>query len=93
MECPAVSTSKAVREYRACRGEVSAPEQGALAEKKFAPAGTEPSIPRIPHIPRKGRPNPAGAGNVGKEGKHAAASRPVQDDLGQDLVGLGAQMP
>ena len=71
MECSAMSTSPVVKENYACRGEVSAPRQGAVAENKFAPAGTEPDIP---HIPRNAHPDPARSGNVGKEGNGSAGS-------------------
>ena len=72
MEGSAMSTSPAFMGNYACRGGVSASGQGAVAEKTFAPAGTEPDI--IPHIPRNASPDPARSGNVGKEGNGSAGS-------------------
>jgi hypothetical protein len=93
MEGSAMSAAAISDGNQVCRSSVPASEQGEVAEKTFAPAGTGPNIPRIPHFPRDGHPDPAGSGNVGKEGISPAASRPDQNDLGQGLVGLGAQMP
>src|SRR3954447_3359445 len=53
---------------------MSAPWQGALTEKKFAPARTDQNIPHFPHNPRGGHPNLEGLGNVGKEGKRSTAN-------------------
>ena len=93
MECSAMSTAAIFTKNRACRGGVSAPGQGTVAKEKFAPAGTEPNIPLFPHFPRNGHPDPAGSGNVGKEGNVSAASRPVRINLGWGLTGLRAQIP
>jgi hypothetical protein len=90
MEGSAMSTSPAVTRNCACRGGLSAPEQGAISGKKFVPAGTELHIPLFPPIPRNKHLDPAGSGNVGKEGKPSAASGTVHSDLRQALVSLGA---
>ena len=68
MEGSAMSTSPAVTRNCACRGGLSAPEQGAISGKKFVPAGTELHIPLFPPIPRNKHLDPAGSGNVGKRG-------------------------
>ena len=78
---------------RTLGGAMSAPGQGTSTEKKVAPAETEPDIPHIPHFPRNRHADGVESGNVGKEGKPPAAARPDQNNLGQGLVGLGAQGP
>ena len=71
---------------------MSAPRQGALTEKKFAPARTDQNIPPFPHIPRNGRPDQAGSGKVGKGGNVLAASRSAQIISGGVLSASGAQI-
>jgi hypothetical protein len=66
-----MSRSPALMRSQACRGRRSARRRGAVAEKKFVPAGVGSNIPLFPHIPRNRRPDPAG---LGKEGKSSAAS-------------------
>src|SRR3954454_14671805 len=73
-ERSAVSTAGISGVTRPLGGAMAAPRQGALTEKKFAPARTDQNIPHFPHIPRNGRPDQAQSGNVGKEGNGSAGS-------------------
>ncbi len=63
------------------------------SRKRIGPGHDRDAHPRIPHIPRDKRLDRAGSGNVGKQGKPAAASGPVLINLRRPSLGSGAQAP